>query len=276
MRIFKKVAIVGTGLIGGSLALEIRKRGLARDVVGVSRRRSSLVWAKKMGAIDKGSQSLDILKGADLVVLATPVNVIMKLAVKISKIIPSDCLVMDVGSTKEEIVRELEKIFDNYIGSHPLAGSEKRGINHARKDLFKGSLCILTPTRNTCSKALSAVNKLWKSLGAKTVLLDPAAHDRLLSFVSHLPHVVAFSLISTVPEAFLRFASGGLKDTTRIAASDSELWSQIFFSNRRNIVCSIDKFQDNLTTIKSAIQKRDEKKLTLFLNRAKEKRNRLL
>lgn len=271
-RLFNKVVIVGTGLIGGSIALALKKNRLANEVIGVSRHKKSLLLAKRKGAIDRGSVSLGIIKGADLLILATPVNTIINLAPKISRIVGRDCIVSDVGSTKEEIVSRLEKIFPNYAGSHPLAGSEKRGIINAHPDLFKDSLCILTPTRNTNKKALNRLSLLWRRLGARTALLSPQAHDKILSFVSHLPHIVAFSLIGIIPRQYLRFASSGLKDTTRIAASEGELWADILLSNRKNIIKAIELLQANMSRIKSAIQKKDKKRSASIIKKAKIKR----
>ena len=272
MRLFNKVAIIGTGLIGGSMALDLKKKRLARHIIGVSRHKSTLMWGEKSRVIDKGSQDLSIIQGADLVVLATPVNTILNMADVIVKFIGKDCIVTDVGSTKQEIVSKLSKIFPNYVGSHPLAGSEKRGITNAKTDIFKNSLCILTPTKNTSPKAFKKINNLWSELGARTVLLSPGTHDRILSFVSHLPHVIAFSLIGIVPDKYLKFGATGLKDTTRIALSDSNLWADILFSNRKNILESIKYFQKNLSRIESAINKRDGKTLIKILKKAKGKR----
>ena len=272
MKLFNKVAIVGTGLIGGSMALAIKKNGLAHRVIGVSRHKTTLIWARKSHAIDKGSQDLSIIKDADLVILATPVKTILNLADTILKFIKKDCIVTDVGSAKLEIVSKLGKIFPNYVGSHPLAGSEKSGITNASRGIFKNSLCILTPTKNTTPKALKKIKNLWKQLGAGVVFLSPDTHDRILSFVSHLPHVIAFSLIDTIPHKYLKFAAAGLKDTTRIALSDNRLWADIFLSNQRNILKSIESFQDKLSGIKSAINKRDEKTLIKILEKAKGKR----
>src|SRR3989338_7095736 len=154
MRLFNKVAIIGTGLIGGSMALAIKKKCLAHQIIGVSRHKNTLIWGKNSRVIDKGSQDLSIIADADLVVLATPVNTILKLAGIILKFIRKDSIVTDVGSTKKEIVSKLSKIFPNYVGSHPLAGSEKRGLVNASTDIFKNSLCILTPVKNTNPKAL--------------------------------------------------------------------------------------------------------------------------
>ena len=275
MRLFNKVAIIGTGLIGGSIALAIKKKRLANEVIGVSRHKKSLLLAKRKGAIDRGSQALNIIKDADLLILATPVNTIIRLAPRISKFIGKDCLVSDVGSTKEEVVFRLEKLFTNYIGSHPLAGSEKRGILNAHPDLFMDSLCIFTPTRNTNNKALNKLNLLWNRMGAKTVRLSPQAHDKILSFVSHLPHIAAFCLMAVIPGAYLKFASTGLKDTTRIAASEAELWTDILLSNRENIIKSLELLQANMSRLKSALQKEDKQLLVKILKKAKEKRNKL-
>ena len=272
MRLFNKVAIIGTGLIGGSIAGDIKKKRLAHQIIGVSRHKNTLTLAKKIRLIDKGSQDFGIIQDADLVVLATPVNTILNLADIIVKFIRKDCIVTDVGSTKKAIVSKLSKIFPNYVGSHPLAGSEKRGIMNASTGIFKDSLCILTPTNNTSPKALKKIKDLWNHLGARVIVLSPDTHDRILSFVSHLPHVIAFSLIGAVPGEYLKFGATGLKDTTRIASSDSRLWADIFLSNRKNMVKSIESFQGNLSRIKSAINKKDEETLVKILRKAKGKR----
>jgi len=272
MRLFNKVAIVGVGLIGGSMALAIKKKRLAGQVVGISRHKNTLLLAKRAGAIDKGSLYLDVIKGADLVILATPVNTILNLAGSIPRLILRDCIVCDVGSTKKEVVSKLSKIFPNFVGSHPLAGSEKRGISNACPDIFKNSLCILTPTRNINRRALEKVQKLWHQLGAKTVFLSPDIHDQALSFVSHLPHVLAFSLVGIIPPKYLKLGANSLKDITRIAVSDSQLWADIFLSNRKNILKSIQLFEKNLSRIQSAINKKDRKLLIKFLEDAKSKR----
>ena len=275
MPLFKKVAIIGTGLIGGSLGLSIKKNKLAQEVVGVAQHKASLALALKMKAIDRGSLSLDIIKGADLLILATPVDTILNSRKQILKMAGRHCLVTDVGSTKTKIVSLLERAFPNYIGSHPLAGSEKRGIAHACPGIFKNSVCILTPTRKTQGKALAKIKALWTKAEARVVLLSPAGHDRILSFTSHLPHLVAFSLINSIPVNFLKFASGGLKDTTRIAASSPALWQGIFLTNKINALKSISLFEKNLKQLKSAVKNGDKKLLMHILSQAQQKRNLL-
>jgi len=274
-KLFNKVAIVGTGLVGGSMALAIKKKRLANEVIGVSRHKKTLFTAKKNGIIDRGSQDFDIIKDADLVVLAAPVNTILNLAKPISKIVKPGCIVTDVGSTKRQIVSNLQMVFPGYVGSHPLAGSEKRGVDNAEAGIFCGTLCILTPTGKTDKRALEKIKKLWNALGARVLLLPADSHDKILSFVSHLPHVVAFSLISIVPGKYLKFAASGLKDATRIASSDSQLWSDIFLSNPKNISTAISLFQDVLSRVKTAIDKKDRKLLVSILKEAKKKRESL-
>ncbi|MFH1640536.1 MAG: prephenate dehydrogenase [Candidatus Omnitrophota bacterium] len=272
MKLFKKVAIVGTGLIGGSIGLALKKKKLADSVVGISRRKKNLLLAKKRGIIDSGSKSLDIVKGADLVILATPVDKIIKFAPAISRIAGKECIVTDVGSTKKEIVLAMERFFPNYLGSHPLAGSEKCGAINAQPDLFNDTLCILTPTKKTRKDVSVKLERFWNALGARVIFLSAENHDRVLSFVSHLPHAVAFSLIESMPKQYLKFSPQSLKDTTRIAASDSELWADIFLSNRKNILKAIALLENNLSMLKQAINKKEKGLLIRILKEAQIKR----
>ena len=272
---FKKVAIVGVGLIGGSIALAIKKNRLADEVVGVCRSKTTLRMARRLKVVDSCSRDLGIIKGSDLVILATPVGTIIDSAKEISRIISRDCIVTDVGSTKDEIVSRLEKVFPYFVGSHPMAGSEKRGVANASPDIFKGCLCILTPTRNTRLLGLSRVRGLWVSLGLRVIVVDPSLHDKILSFVSHLPHLLAFCLIDIIPGEFLKFGSSGLKDTTRIASSEAEVWKDIFISNRQATLNAIGIFQKRLSAVKGALQKKDLRSLESVLLRAKKKRDSL-
>jgi prephenate dehydrogenase len=216
---------------------------------------------------------LKIIKGADLLIIATPVDTIIALKDEILKYIDKNCIITDVGSTKEEIVNRLEKALPNYIGSHPLAGSEKRGIVNSCSVIFNGSICVLTPTKKTTSAAFKNIKRLWVSLGARIIVLTPKVHDKVFSFVSHLPHIVAFSLINTVPQELLKFSSGGLKDTTRIAASDTALWKDILLSNKKNSLNALRLFEINLAKIKSAIKNNDKQALEKILFQSKKTRD---
>jgi len=275
MKLFAKVAIVGLGLIGGSIALGIKQKKLAGKIIGVSRRKRTLLLAKKYKAVDIAAQDLEVIRDADLVILATPIDIIIKLSKKISKIVRKDCIVTDVGSTKKKISGHLSKIFPNYIGSHPLAGSEKAGITHASPEIFKHSLCILTPGKNTKAVIVRKIKRLWKELGAKTVSLSPQEHDKIISFTSHLAHIVAFALTGTIPKKYLGLGASGLKDTTRIAASDSKLWTGILLTNQDNLAKAINLFERQLRMIKEAIKGGNAKELGLLLQQAQEKRKAL-
>jgi prephenate dehydrogenase len=275
MKLFQRIAIIGTGLVGGSIALAVKRKRIAGEVIGVSRHKETIRLALKNRAIDRGSQDLGIIKGADLVIFATPVGTIIDQAAAVSRVVGPDCIVSDVGSTKFEITSCLEKIFPNFVGSHPLAGSERRGFIWASSGLFESSLCIITPTRKTNSGALKKITGLWKRLGADVIRMDPALHDRILAQVSHLPHLLAYSLINSSPREYLRFAAGSLRDTTRVAASDSRLWTDIFLSNRENLLFAVEAWQKELAKIKSAIAGKNAVALDKLLRSAKQKRESL-
>jgi prephenate dehydrogenase len=275
MKMFNKVVIIGTGLIGGSLGLALRKQRLAGQVIGLSRHLKNAKLAKQIGAIDSIGSSLEVVADADLVILATPIDTIINLASKIVNKLKKGCIVIDVGSTKESIVSRLTALIPNFLGCHPLVGSEKKGIANLQDNIFRGSICILTPTLKTNHCALNKIKLFWNKLGANIVVLSPKKHDQVLAFTSHLPHAVAFSLIATIPEEFLNISSGGLKDTTRISGSDELLWSQIFLNNRKNLLIAISSFQAKLALLKLALKNRDIKYLTKILLLARVKRERL-
>lgn len=274
MKLFNKVAIIGTGLIGGSLALDIKRQGLALEVVGVSRKEKSIRLAKAMGAIDSGATALKVAKDADLVVLATSVDSIIALGKQLANILKKETIVTDVGSTKVKIVSELERLFPVFVGSHPLAGSEKKSIANAQAGLFKGSTCILTPTIRTDSKALHTIKKMWQKIGARVITMPPKQHDRILSFTSHLPHTVAFALINSIPSDYLNYSAAGLRDTTRIALSDSQLWTEVLLSNK-NMAHALGCLEVELRKLRKAIMTRNHKILQALLRKAQKKRENL-
>ncbi|MFA5092963.1 MAG: prephenate dehydrogenase [Candidatus Omnitrophota bacterium] len=275
MKMFNKVVIIGTGLIGGSLGLALKKKQLAGQVIGLSRKKANANLAKKCKAIDIVGKSLEVVNNADLIILATPVDIILEIAPKIAKKIKSSCLVIDVGSSKEMIVTSLDKIIPNFVGCHPLAGSEKRGAANIQPDIFCGCTCIITPSAKTKQLALNKIKLFWKKIGSKVVVLSPKKHDQALAVTSHLPHALAFALISSVPEQFLGLSAGGLKDITRIASSDPGLWSQIFLSNRSNLLSAFSSLQNKINALKIAIKNKNKKLLTKILAASKNKREKL-
>jgi len=275
MAMFKKVGIVGTGLVGGSLALALKKKHLACTVVGVSRQPATLVRAKALKAIDAGSTDLDILKQCDLVVLATPVQTIITQIKIISNIITQDCIVIDVASTKEEVVSKAGKLFTKFVGCHPLAGSQEHGIMCARADLFEKALCIITCVKTTNPAALATITTMWRKLGSKPEILDPYTHDKVLAFMSHLPHVLAFALMASTPRKYLPFAAQSFRDLTRIASSNAQLWDDIFITNRKNLMQSIDSFSTIFNDMRTAIKNNDAAALNRIMTTALRKRQLL-
>ena len=278
--IFRKVTIIGVGLIGGSIGEAIKKRRLADIVVGVGHRASSIDEALRRGAIDKGT--LDAAKGAsgaDLVVIATPVCLIPAVAKEISHSLKKGCIVTDVGSTKSEIVGLLERVFPkgvDFVGSHPLAGSEKRGISFAQDYLLKGSIVIMTKTKNTKNSSLNKVGRFWKSLGVGRIAIkSPEDHDRIVAEISHLPHVAAAAIVNTADDRSLEFASSGFKDTTRIAASDPGIWRDICVTNRKEIVKALDRYEKNIAALKKLIKSGSAARLKKEFERSKKRREKL-
>lgn len=277
---FKEIAIVGVGLIGGSLGLAIKKRKLARSIVGIGRKRSSIRAAMRCGAIDAGTRDLkSAVSDADLVIIATPVCSIPRIAKKIVGHLKDGAILTDVGSTKGHIVKEIERTLPegvSFVGSHPLAGSEKRGVNFAGANLFNGSTVIMTKTKKTKASSLKALSQFWKSLGvARVEIKSPEEHDRIVAEISHLPHLVAAALINSVSAKSLKFASSGFKDVTRIAASDPELWQDICVTNKKEILESLVKFERSLFRLKAFVRKASEKNLHSEFAKSKRIRERL-
>lgn len=278
---FKKVAIVGVGLIGGSIGLAIRKRSLADEVVGVFRHESTLKRALKCNAVDEATMFIDRgVNGADLIVVTSPVHSIPKIIKMAAKYAKKGAIITDAGSTKAWIVSSVEKSLAksrkiHFVGSHPMAGSEHAGVEFARADLFEKAPCIVTNSAATDSVSLNRVIKFWGSLGAIVKVMSPASHDKSVSLISHLPHIVAFGLAGSVPLRELQYAAEGFKDTTRVASSDPELWADIFLTNKKEILKAGRLFESYYKDILKAISKGDHKKTVNFLKRAKSKRDAL-
>lgn len=277
--LFRRIAVIGVGLVGGSLAQAVRKQRLAREVVGYSQRASSLDWAVKNGVIDVAVHDLrKAVQDADLVVLATPVSVITSILGTIGPHLRRGCVVTDVGSTKANIVQAAQEQLPSsvfFVGSHPLAGSEKRGVENSRPDLFQKTLCLMTPTSRTHKMAIDRVRKLWQRLGAEVKFVAPEEHDRALTYSSHLPHVIAYGLIRSIPQDYLAYGAEGLRDTTRIAASPASLWNDICLANSKNLIGAIDEVAKNLGEIRRALARADQKVLTQIFKEAQTKREGL-
>lgn len=277
--LFRKVAIIGVGLIGGSLGKAMKKKRLAKEIYGVSRRKEALEEAVKSASVDYGTHDIKkAVVNADLVVLAAPVNTVSAMFELIAPHLRRGCIVTDVGSVKMSIVAAAQAALPNpmfFVGSHPIAGSEKKGVEHASAELFEGSTCIMTPVDETHRAAVDRVRKLWLAVGADVKLMSPSDHDKALAYVSHLPHMLAYTLMSSIPENYLMFGAQGLKDMTRIASSSPEMWNDICLANSKNIVKVIDEFTANLSVLRRAVMECDEKVLVSEFKKANMKRGKL-
>jgi prephenate dehydrogenase len=279
MKPLRNVAIVGVGLIGGSIGLALRQRGLAENVTGIGRRQVSLRIARRVGAITH--TTIDLAKGvadADLVVVCTPVGRIVADVREAAEHCPPGILITDAGSTKQAIVAELDARLPRqcrYLGSHPIAGSERAGPNAARADLFEGRVAILTPTKNTRAEDFDLLENFWQGLGSVVVQMSPEEHDRALAATSHLPHMAAAALASVVSEQYFRLAGPGLLDGTRVAAGDPLLWKQILLQNRENALAALEQYGASLSALHTALRNRDEAELTRILSTAKKNRDAL-
>lgn len=283
MRRWNTVAIIGVGLIGGSIGLALRSRGLADQIVGIGRRPGRLARARRLGAVT--TTSTRIARGvaeAELVVVCTPVERIVEHVQEAAGACPDGAVLTDVGSTKERIVAELEEDWDGhrrrgvaFVGSHPMAGSEQSGVAFATPDLFVKRTVVITPSRKTRLEDFSRVRQLWQSLGASIVRCSPRSHDRAVAMISHLPHVVASALSASVSQTDLDLAATGWRDTTRIAAGDVDLWKQILTQNREHVLAALDEFQEVLGNFHKALEQNDDARLVKLLALGKKHRDAL-
>lgn len=277
---FRRVAIVGVGLIGGSLGLAMRTRGIARHVVGIGHRQSSLDRALELGAIDEAT--LDIgqgVAGAEIIVLATPVGLMEPLARQAGDSIPSGAILTDVGSTKAQLVHALEELADgrfHFVGAHPMAGSEKRGVAEARADLFDGALCFLTPTTHTQPHALGAMTEMWQQVGARIRVVEPAQHDRAVAYASHLPHLMAAALVNVTTQEAAECISTGFLSTTRVASGDPRLWADVCLQNRSRILEALRSIGNEVQMLRDILERRSEAELLGWLETAKAFRDQQL
>ncbi len=273
-----KVAVFGVGLIGGSFGMAYKKSELGGQVVGYGRSEEKLRLAVELGAID--SYQLNFTQGwenVDLLLMATPVSKTIALLQRIAHYLKGGTIVTDAGSTKGGLIGAAEKILAPdkfFVGGHPIAGTEKSGVAAAFPTLFKDAKCILTPTKNTNPAALRLVGDIWRKLGSQVVQMPADKHDFALAAVSHLPHVIAYSLVNTIitleseQQPLFSISGGGLRDFSRIAASDPSMWLDIFMDNKDYVCKAIDIFQGQITRIKTLLQQNDSETLLLELQKA--------
>ncbi|MEW6324787.1 MAG: prephenate dehydrogenase/arogenate dehydrogenase family protein [Nitrospirota bacterium] len=251
-RLFHRIAIIGVGLMGGSLGLATRAKRLAGDVIGADRDAAALRRAVKRGAIDRPMAPAAAVREADLVVLATPVGGFEAAVKACAGAFAPGAIVTDVGSVKGGLIGRLEALLPPhvaYLSSHPLAGREQSGVEAASSTLFEGCRCVLTPGARSRPEIVERLTRYWEGLGSTVTIMTPEDHDRDLAVVSHLPHLVAYALVTTALEAadrapgLLQLTAGGFRDFTRIAASSPEMWRDICLENRPHIVAAMDHYR---------------------------------
>jgi len=289
MTTVNRIAILAVGLIGGSLAMAVKANGFAREVIGWGRRESSLETAKKLGVID--SYSLDLseaVSGADIIVIATPTLIAEEVLQQLAGIVGPDTVITDAASVKGNLLSAAKNAFGkvpaNLVLGHPIAGSEKSGVTAAKVDLYKNHRVILTPTEETCQQAKTLVTSMWKSTGAEVVSMPVAEHDEILAATSHLPHILAYTLVDALAghsdtsssenvHNIFRFAAGGFRDFTRIASSDPKMWHDISLANRDALLRMIDIFSHGLADLREAIAGENSEAIFSSFERAKAARD---
>lgn len=280
MKGLRQVTVVGLGLLGGSISLAVLRSFARVKVVGYTHRSSTRAKARQLAVasevVDDICQSVS---DSDLVILATPLCTFENIFVEITDALPDGCIVTDVGSTKVLPYRWAAKELPSsvhYVGSHPIAGSEQRGVEYARDDLFDQAMCILTTTEKTNRPALQILKRFWSELGCFVKIMTPAEHDRIFANVSHLPHMIAAALINANSDKDLEFAGKGFMDTSRVASGPANIWADVLLTNTKNASRGIDKVIAELTKLKEAIKGDNKAEIEKLLEKARDKRTTLI
>ena len=279
---FEQLGLIGCGLMGGSFALAMKKAGLVKRVVGYSKSPSTTDRARQLGVIDvEAPSALLAVAGADIVLLAVPVAATEASLKAIKHLVTPQMLIMDVGSTKADVVQAAERSLRDKVGSfvpaHPITGREVSGVEHAEAELYTGRQVILTPTERTLTVQLQRAQDVWTALGCRVTSMSPEAHDNAFAAVSHLPHLLAFAMVNSITgqehaDTFLSLAGPGFRDFTRIAASDPKMWRDIFLSNREELLAQSSLFQQTLQRLEKAMREGNAQAIEDMLTLASETR----
>ena len=280
---FQKITIAGVGLLGGSLGLAIKRRRLTQQVCGYVRRTASIKDCERVGAMDFATTDLlAAVWDSDLIILCTPLSRMRSLVEQMRPAIKRGAIVTDVGSVKAAVVSDVEALVaragGHFVGSHPMAGGEKQGVLASRADLFECAMCVVTPTKRTSPAALRKVEKFWKTLGARLLRMTPDAHDALVSRSSHLPHLLAATLVNLVldpklPSEQAQLCATGFRDTTRIASGSPEMWRDIALTNSKHLGRTVDGLVLELGRFRDALKRGDSKAISKFFETAKQRRD---
>jgi len=276
----RQITVIGLGLLGGSISLAVLRSFSKVKVVGYTHRATTRRKAKQLAVATEVVDNIKVsVSNADIVILATPICTFEEILSTISDALPRGCIVTDVGSTKvlphRWAAKELPKTV-HYVGSHPIAGSEQRGVEFARDDLFDQATCILTTTKRTNKRAVQTLRRFWSSLGCSVKLMTPSDHDRILASVSHLPHIVAAALINTNNAEELKLAGKGFMDTSRVASGPVTIWADVLLTNTNNTTRGIDKIIAELLKLKKAIKSGNKRQIESLLKAARAKRSAVI
>jgi len=275
----KHLVVIGTGLIGGSVALALKRAGCVERITGVGRSVENLEEAVRLGVIDGFEHDIaTAVADADMVLVAVPVAACDQVFSALAKSLPDTAIVTDAGSTKQSVMVSAEKhlkYVSQFVPAHPIAGTEHSGAAAAFAELFEDKKCILTPSKQTDAKALQQVQLMWEAVGSRVTMMSAAEHDDVLAAVSHLPHLAAFAIVNAVGKSdhAFRFAAGGFRDFTRIASSSPEMWRDIALCNQRAIVDKIDALQEELSALRDALNAHDGDALLGKFTSAKQARD---
>jgi prephenate dehydrogenase len=283
---FHKVALIGVGLLGGSIGLALRQRRLADACLGFVRREASVAECGRLGVVDRAATDLRVVvQDADLIIFCTPIAQMRAMAEQCLPVLKAGALVTDVGSVKGSVVAELEPLFSRagacFVGSHPMAGAEKTGPAAARANLFEGAVCVVTPSSKSPAAAVQQVEAFWTALGGRSLRLTPDQHDSLVARSSHLPHVVAAELANYVlspahPAEQPALCATGFRDTTRIASGSPEMWRDIALGNRKHLARALGVFIEDLQEFQLALERGDTAAVDEFFETAKHRRDQWL
>lgn len=281
-KLFNKVAFIGLGLIGSSLARMLREQQLTQSIVAVDMQEQSIADAKFLGVIDDGSQDYTMIAGADLIMLAVPVKATTQVLKNIQPYLHENTIISDVGSTKMNVVSSAQQVFGNhlpkgFVPAHPIAGAENSGVHAGKADLFAHHKVIVTPLESSCPSAVEKITAMWQAGGAEVICMTVERHDQILAYTSHLPHLMAFNLVEQLSNRqdnleIFRFAAGGFRDFSRIAGSDAQMWHDIFFANKTALLKAVSEFEQQLAYFKHVIEHEDSQTLMGMLGHARSAR----
>ena len=284
---FKKICIIGCGLIGSSIARAIKKKKLSNKIVSSNRSEITNKRVLKLNIVDDSSSDIKkMVRESNLVIIATPLSSYKDVIFKIKNSLKNGAILTDVGSVKKKAISLIEKNIPkniSWISSHPIAGTEESGPDSGFADLFKNRWCILTPSNQTKDKDIKLLELFWKKIGSRVDIMDAKQHDYILSITSHIPHLIAYNIVHTTLNVkkkknrdIIKYSAGGLRDFTRIAASNPIMWRDIFIQNKENMSKMIDKFIENLKDLKKAIKNKNEKKLEKIFTKTKKIRKEII